>query len=201
MSTPLRLAFSLGRHPKISLAEIFALFPHASYETVTEKYVVISGITAEAARALFPHMGGSIRLMQIIDTIASFEEFCHRVSSELTRHGAVSKLDYALGALGVQVPLFKSALAIKRRTEKSLRCANVGDENLSAAAFKKSKLDTTGTEFFFLRNPSGEHYIAQTLVCQDVDSYAERDMQRMRDMKIGMLPPKLAQMMINIATK
>jgi hypothetical protein len=35
---------------------------------------------------------------------------------------------------------------------------------------------------------------------QDIDAYAERDFERpMRDAFVGMLPPKLAQIMLNLA--
>lgn len=42
-------------------------------------------------------------------------------------------------------------------------------------------------------------YIGRTLACQDIDSYAKRDTAKSRDMIIGMMPPKLVQMMINLA--
>jgi len=34
---------------------------------------------------------------------------------------------------------------------------------------------------------------------QDINAYTKRDFGKKRDMDTGMLPPKLAQMMINIA--
>jgi tRNA G10 N-methylase Trm11 len=42
-------------------------------------------------------------------------------------------------------------------------------------------------------------YISRTLSCQDIDAYAKRDTEKSRDMVVGMMPPKLCQMMINIA--
>lgn len=42
-------------------------------------------------------------------------------------------------------------------------------------------------------------YLAITLSCQDIDAYAKRDTEKSRDMVVGMMPPKLCQMMINIA--
>jgi len=34
---------------------------------------------------------------------------------------------------------------------------------------------------------------------QDIENYSKRDYGKTRDMEVGMLPPKLAQMMLNIA--
>ena len=43
-------------------------------------------------------------------------------------------------------------------------------------------------------------YLAKTLTVQDFEDYGRRDYQRpVRDAKIGMLPPKVAQIMINLA--
>jgi len=41
-------------------------------------------------------------------------------------------------------------------------------------------------------------YFGRTCAYQDVDLYAARDIGKERDMEVGMLPPKLAQMMINL---
>ncbi len=43
-------------------------------------------------------------------------------------------------------------------------------------------------------------YLAQTNSIQDIDAYSARDRERpMRDAKVGMLPPKLAQIIVNLA--
>ncbi len=36
---------------------------------------------------------------------------------------------------------------------------------------------------------------------QDIESYSDRDMNRDRSMTVGMMPPKLAQIMVNLGTK
>lgn len=41
--------------------------------------------------------------------------------------------------------------------------------------------------------------MSRTIHIQDIDAYAERDLGKSRDMVVGMLPPKLAQTMINLA--
>ncbi len=42
-------------------------------------------------------------------------------------------------------------------------------------------------------------YIWYTVACQDIDAYSQRDTAKSRDMIVGMMPPKLVQMMLNIA--
>lgn len=43
--------------------------------------------------------------------------------------------------------------------------------------------------------------IAETVWIQNIESYSQRDMDRDRSMVVGMMPPKIAQIMINLATK
>lgn len=42
--------------------------------------------------------------------------------------------------------------------------------------------------------------IARTIWIQDIEAYSERDINRDRSMVVGMMPPKLAQMMICYAS-
>ena len=62
------------------------------------------------------------------------------------------------------------------------------------------KLIEQGVEFMIF---AGASYftVAETVWIQDIESYSERDMNRDRSMTVGMMPPKLAQMMINMATR
>lgn len=43
--------------------------------------------------------------------------------------------------------------------------------------------------------------VAQTIWIQDIESYSERDMNRDRSMTVGMMPPKLAQIILNLAAR
>ena len=80
----------------------------------------------------------------------------------------------------------------------SIRLVNIKNENINAASFKKEKLSKTGHEYSLIIIGSNG-YIGRTLACQDIDAYAKRDTAKSRDMITGMMPPKLVQMMINIA--
>jgi hypothetical protein len=42
-------------------------------------------------------------------------------------------------------------------------------------------------------------WLARTIFIQDIDAYSARDTGKTRDMEVGMLPPKLAQMMLSLA--
>ncbi|MBC7498380.1 hypothetical protein H7170_01930 [Candidatus Gracilibacteria bacterium] len=111
------------------------------------------------------------------------------------------KIDFALGSYGVEFRLSDIGLRIKKTmqdTGSSIRLANVKNENINAASFKKEKLAKTGHEYSIIQMPDN-CYIGRTLACQDIDAYAKRDTAKSRDMITGMMPPKLVQMMINMA--
>lgn len=125
------------------------------------------------------------------------------------------KIDFALGVYGMTLPLLSLGLRMKKTLiEKSIkaRLINSKEDNIVSAVFKKERLGKTQNEYnlISLGNPNPSQptslpasqptcYLASTLACQDIDAYTKRDTAKIRDMQVGMLPPKLAQMMINLA--
>lgn len=195
-------AFTLGREWKVSLAELFALWGTDAYQSHTETVAIfqIIGYSAEQLKRKFLNIGGSIRIIAILGdtTPASFPT---DVIEFMTAQKGTIKIDFALGSYGVEFRLSDIGLRIKKTmqdTGSSIRLANVKNENINAASFKKEKLAKTGYEYSIIQMQDN-CYIGRTLACQDIDSYAKRDTAKSRDMIIGMMPPKLVQMMINIA--
>jgi tRNA G10 N-methylase Trm11 len=195
-------AFTLGREWKVSLAELFALWGTDAYQSHTETVAIfqIIGYSVEQLQRKFLNIGGSIRIIEILGdtTPASFPT---DVIEFMTSEKWTRKIDFALGSYGVEFRLSDIGLRIKKTMQdagSSIRLANVKNENINAASFKKEKLAKTGHEYSIIQM-ADMYYIGRTLACQDIDSYAKRDTAKSRDMIIGMMPPKLVQMMINIA--
>lgn len=70
---------------------------------------------------------------------------------------------------------------------------------LASVVVTKNLLLQKGAEICLLVSKT-EIYIAKTLVVQDFEDYGRRDYQRpVRDDKQGMIPPKVAQIMLNLA--
>lgn len=71
---------------------------------------------------------------------------------------------------------------------------------VSAAELKFNKVLEHGFELLVLTN-GRELVIGRTVAVQDVDWYSKRDYGRpSRDAKVGMMPPKLAQVLVNTTT-
>ncbi len=202
MNTKNLYAFTLGREWKVSLAELFALWGIDSYRSHTETVAIfqIVGYSHEQLRRKFLNIGGSIRIIEILgDTTAG--SFPTDVIEFITAQKWTGKIDFALASYGIEFRLSDIGLRIKQTLKQngaSIRLVNQLNENINAASFKKEKLAKTGYEYSIIQM-SDDCYIGRTLACQDIDSYAKRDTAKSRDMIIGMMPPKLVQMMINIA--
>jgi tRNA G10 N-methylase Trm11 len=203
MNTKNLYAFTLGREWKISLAELMSIFGQESYQSHSETIAIfqIMGYSSEQLRRKFLNIGGSIRIIEILGE-SSVSTFPTDVIDAIRKGKNTSKIDFALGAYGTDFRLSDIGLRIKKTLQDSgasTRLVNQKNENINAASFKKEKLAKTGYEYnLIILGSSG--YIGRTLACQDIDSYAKRDTAKSRDMITGMMPPKLVQMMINIAT-
>lgn len=194
-------AFTLGRHWKLSLAELISVFSEENYQTHTETIAIfqIPGYSDEQLQKKFLTLGGSIRIIKILsetdekrfptDVIAYIEKQWNK------------KVDFALGAYEKEYRLSDIGLRIKKTLgERGIpsRLVNQKNENINAASFKKERLSKTGQEYNLIQL-SEVSYIGITLACQDIDAYSHRDTDKSRDMVVGMMPPKLVQMMINIS--
>ncbi|MBX9809143.1 hypothetical protein K2X92_02015 [Candidatus Gracilibacteria bacterium] len=202
MNTKNLYAFTLGREWKISLAELIAIFGQESYQSHSETIAIfqIIGYSNEQLQRKFLNIGGSIRLIELLGE-SSIASFPTDVIEILRASKSTGKIDFALGSYGAEFRLSDIGLRIKQTlkdTGISIRLANVKNENINAASFKKEKLSKTGYEFNLIVI-EGMTYIGRTLSCQDIDAYAKRDTGKSRDMITGMMPPKLVQMMINLA--
>lgn len=87
-----------------------------------------------------------------------------------------------------------------RATGRPVRLVPNKTPELNAAQVIHNKLTgPNGWELTLIKDGRQIH-VVQTVKVQDIDAYARRDRERpKRDSKVGMLPPKLAQIIINLA--
>ncbi len=199
-STPL-FAFTLGRESKLSLAELLALFGEQAYESHTDEIALFAlPLSDSDISAIFRNIGGSVRVMRLIGETEE-KRFPTDVIREIGK--PEGKYVFALGVYGGEFRLSDIGLRIKKTLKDSgisVRLINIENKNIVSAVFKKEHLAKSKSEYNLL-HLDGVSYIAVTLACQDIDAYTKRDMGKARDMEVGMMPPKLAQMMINLASE
>ncbi len=111
--------------------------------------------------------------------------------------------EYGLGVSPRDVQ--KVGITLKQRLKSSpasLRLIPNQDSALSSATSHHNKLGLSENkvEIIIISGKGGKTYIAQSVGAQNITAYAKRDQGRpKRDAFVGMLPPKLAQIIINLA--
>jgi tRNA G10 N-methylase Trm11 len=194
-------AFILGREFRLSLAEIYSLFPTAVFEVANEQLALISDVSESEVCARFAHMGGIIKVIKILDDVKDEPDFMTRATNYLEQVDRTNKVPFAIAAYGEKMDNFATGLRIKKYLkgceDKSFRLVNKEPKNINSAVYKKEHLAESRTELNYLKIGKGS-YMGITIAYQDVDAYAARDMDKTRDMGVGMLPPKLAQTMVNL---
>ena len=91
-----------------------------------------------------------------------------------------------------------SSKKILKQNNISSRFINKNFENLNSAQIIWDKLVEKWTDFTII-NSEEKIYIWKTIWVQDINEYSKRDYGKLRDIQTGMLPPKLAQIMINLS--
>lgn len=170
----------------------------------------------EAPIAALSRLGGTVRIMEVLQSgpasmPLNFEEWVSKaVESEVKNKEG--KMRYGVSVHPKSEKILKTVLigTKKRLKEKygNLRFVNKNFQNLSSVqAWHEHLLDDGALELQLFQSTEngkpkakGRWYLGKTLAIQDFESYSHRDYNRpARNAKNGMFPPKLAQILINLA--
>ena len=192
----------------MGLAEVESLYAADKVRPVGTKVVVVD---VDPCLLAFDRLGGSVKFCKILTTLETtnwkqIEKFLLQVSPGHSQTMPEGKMRLGLSIIGLEVSLGQleaSGLTLKkviRKTGRSVRLVpNKAPELNSAQVLHNHLTGPTGWELVFIRD-GDKTIIAQTVKVQDIESYTKRDRGRpKRDAKVGMLPPKLAQIIINLA--
>ena len=189
-----------GRQPLISLAEIQALYDKAA--RLVGKKLVFFEIDEDDGKNMSPdinRLGGSLKLGRFFDT-----DFSKLAKFLATTH-LEGKITLGISDFSKQK---KSGLAKQKSMElkrnlarmgRSVRVITSDEPEISSATAHHNQLgEKAGCFEIFLI----DREIYLSLGTQNITAYTERDQARpARDAKVGMLPPKLAQILINLCGK
>ena len=197
-------AFQLWREYKLSIAEIYSIFPSGKIEFYTTEILLISGISKEKLIQIAPHMWGVIKFIEILPSTSPVQDTLVSIAS-----AQEWKFKYGLSIFWKKIDLKKQLTTIKSALKKeniSSRFVNKDFKNLSSSQILWEKLVQKGTDFSLIHSPLANKeeselaYLGATLWVQNIYSYSQRDWGKWRDMQVGMLPPKLSQIMINLSS-
>jgi tRNA G10 N-methylase Trm11 len=199
----------LGRQPALGLAELENLYGAANVRPVGTQAAVL---TTGSQYIDFKRLGGSIKCCEILTVLSTTnwreaQQLLINTIPKRMQQSPEGKLQLGLSAYGIPVTapqLTATALSLKKALRALGRSARViPNQELtlnSAQVIHNHLTGPTGWELVFVRD--GNTIIcARTIHEQDIADYTKRDRGRpKRDPRVGMLPPKLAQLLINFAT-
>lgn len=199
----------LGRQPKLGLAELESLY---SAERVMPVGRFAAGLDLPHSEVDFSRLGGSTRLAAVLAEVPGTNwKLIEKELQKIVRSPAFDvptegKFHLGLSAYGFDVsPAKLSALGLTlkklvRSRGISVRLVPNNERELNTAQVYHNHLsDEHGAELVIVADKN-RTVIARTVAVQDIDSYTQRDRGRpRRDARVGMLPPKLAQIIINLA--
>lgn len=195
----------LGRQPAIGMAELEHLYGAESTRWFSEQSATVKtdslpierlGSTQKVGRVVFelPHGDWQRASMKIVQ---AYREKWSNVEGKITL--GISAYGFSTTPHDVQ----RTGILLKQKLKKdgvSLRA--IPNLNTATAHHNKLGLSSTRVEIIAVRAKNGRIIIAESEGSQNITSLARRDQGRpKRDAFVGMLPPKLAMTIINLAAK
>lgn len=202
--------FVLGSHPSLSLAEITAYFGStATVEPLNQNIVLLHPETSVEAADVLAHLGGAIKIGAIQGQTKQLDVLGQQLQNSLADfkpnwQPKAGKIKFGFSSYGLK-PSQQKTLAMDfkkylRSLQLSCRWVISREETLSSVVVEQNKLTgDLGLEIVIIKNK--EQWLwGQTLAVQPFKELSRRDYGRpARDDQSGMLPPKLAQIMINLS--
>lgn len=198
------LWFVGGREPEISLAELVSVLSlnKESYTDVGHGIIKTQEDLVQSPNELINRLGGIVRIATELMTDISADAVSSVIANDLTSSGE-GKIVFAINPLGnTRAPItnwlkqIKKTLVSQNRSVRFLPANN----DVTAAAVEYNNLLKKGGEYLVAEGKNHLYSVAKTLVFQPYADWSERDFGRPgRDDVSGMLPPKLARIMLNLS--
>ncbi len=199
--------FILGTNPALSVEEILTVLALSTEDVldIGRDYLVLQTADQIQPVSLLSRLGGTIKIGRLVQRLTGIgqltpelwrqalhvPEESNKMIFGFSQYG-LDKSAYALQGIGLKVKKL-----LKAEGHNARLMANK-EGQLSSVAVQKNNL--VGSELLIVRGSKADIYLAMTEAVQDFEHYGERDYGRPeRDSARGMIPPKLAQMMINLA--
>lgn len=221
----MKVAFHLGRVFTLSFAELLSVFEQKNVKyKIVEFHAEVLIIETEQSldyRSLQKRLGGVIKIMEIVDALPragrsdslamEVKNYFHPniLKSHFLKH-LTGKLQFGVSIyqLSERLRLFGQNKRIGMEIKKALQSEGISSRLVIPEGASLALPSVLVTNNFLLEKGCEIDlvvsdkliYIGKTLTVQDFADYGRRDYQRpLRDAKTGLIPPKVAQIMINLA--
>ena len=195
----------LGRQPALGVAELEQLYGASSVRWFSDSSAIV-----DSPKFDFNHLGGTQKAGRIVAELSGdWRKVSMRIVREYTLAWAdhQGKITLGLSAYGFTATareVQKTGIILKSKLKEkgvSLRLVPNAEPALNTATSHHNKLGLSDNhvELLVVRAGNGKVVVAESVGAQNITDLASRDQARPRtDSFVGMLPPKLARMMINL---
>lgn len=195
----------LGRQPALGVAELEQLYGASSVRWFSDSSAIV-----DSPKFDFNRLGGTQKAGRIV---AELSGDWRRVSMRIVREYTLAwanhqgKITLGLSAYGFTATareVQKTGIILKSKLKEkgvSLRLVPNTEPALNTATSHHNKLGLSDNhiELLVVRAGNGKVVVAESVGAQNITDLASRDQARPRtDSFVGMLPPKLARMMVNL---
>lgn len=190
--------FQLGSMHALCWSELLTFFPEA--KRLNQSVALVSTNFPLELKPLLATMGGVIKIAQVWQSLPQADnDQLQEVIIKYLQNLAGEKIYFALGELGRDHLEPLDVIAIKKQlkaTGKKVRFADAKRWGVSAAVL----LNRAQLQEIIIAQGEKEIMLATTKAVQDIDEWTRRDRAKpYANHKKGMLPPKLARQMLNLA--
>lgn len=195
------LLCQLGSHPQLSLAELESVFGVDRVTALSTTVAIIDpqpDISPEQIQAI---LGGTVKIAVpiVIQKKLSEPEILDSISKFLLTQDS-DKIEFAVAEFDrdhlPKIELAKIKKFLSKETSKTVRYVEGNRSGLSASILLHHP---EIYEVWVCRDRTGLTYLAHTLTVQNIDAWTLRDRGKPEvERKRGLLPPKLARIMLNL---
>lgn len=194
----------LGNHPNISLAELRAMIPDFTVRRMIGQGIVIFATTMELDNGDLDMWGGIYMMARQIPGNHSIQQIPQLIREEVKN--VKGKVTFSLRGHGVNP---RTIHGLYRDVKKYLKAQGlavryIGNEHkpvVSVQLYDEGLITgKEGCELVMLGDDDSDFlWVGRTIAAQNPNAYTKRDMEKpVRDTRAGLLPPKLAQIMLNL---
>ena len=196
----------LGRQPSLGMAELEQLYGSTAVRWFSDSTAIIDSPAFD-----FERLGGTQKAGRVVSELrGDWRQVSMKLVSAYAQAWAdhEGKITLGISAYGFKTTprdVQKTGIILKGKLKErgvSLRLIPNADTALSSATSHHNKLGLSDNhvELIVVRGANGAAIIAESVGAQNITALAARDQGRpKRDAFVGMLPPKLARMMVNLA--
>ena len=194
--------FVLGRHTGLSCAELSHFCDEVFFDP--DKALLIGenlkfenprNIPRDQHQLFLDRLGGLIRYGEILGEFPSKSDLLKYIFREIEKS---EKLKVGFSVFGGGKNLLSEIIYATKDHFEKIRIENHQGKNLTSGQIFERKMLQKAQEFIVWQN-GNTFLLAKTIANQNLRNYTLRDRQKkFRDAHMGMLPPKLAQILINL---